>query len=85
MRPDILKDMKSPWMLLWLIPALALLLFVAQLGSVGFALGLGGYAVVLGLLGYATRKRPGRRYDKEAPGRAEAELSGWNWGGSGGL
>jgi len=69
--------MKDTWKLLWLNPGLALLFFVAQLGSVGSALGLGGYVVMLGLLGYVTRKRPGRHYDKKAPGRAEAELSGW--------
>ena len=72
-------------MLLWLIPVLALLFFIAQLGSIGYAVGAAGWLVVLGLFGYATRKRPGRRYDKKAPGRVEAELSGWNWGGSGGL
>jgi hypothetical protein len=74
--------MKSTWKLLGLIPALAVLFFIGQLGSVGFALGLAGFAVVLGLLGYATRKRPGRRYEKKAPGRAEAELQGWDLGGS---
>jgi hypothetical protein len=75
--------MKRPWMLLWLIPALALLFFVAQLGNIGYAVVAGGFLVVLGLLGYATRKRPGRRYDKTAPGQAEAEL--WNQGDPGGL
>jgi hypothetical protein len=76
--------MRNPWKLLGLILMLALLFFIGQLGSVGFALGLAGFAIVLGLLGYATRRRPGRRYDKKAPGRAEAELQGWDWGGSGG-
>jgi hypothetical protein len=72
------------WKLLGLIPVIALLFVVAQLGSIGYAIGAGGFLAVLGLFGYTTRKRPGRRYDKEAPGRAEAELQAWNWGGSGG-
>ena len=76
--------MKRSWKLLGLIPVLMALFFVAQLGSVGFALGAAGFAIALGLFGYATRKRPGRRYDQKAPGRAEAELQAWNWGGAGG-
>jgi len=75
--------MKNTWKLLGLIPVLALLFFIAQLGSIELAVGAGGFLVVLGLLGYATRKRPGRRYDKKAPGRAEAEL--WSRDGPGGL
>ena len=76
--------MKSQ-VLLWLIPALALLFFVAQLGSVGFARVRAGMPQFSGCSGMRPGNVPGRRYDKKAPGRAEAELSGWNWGGSVGL
>jgi hypothetical protein len=76
--------MKNSWKFLGLVPVLITLFFIAQLGSVGFALGLAGFAAALGLFGYATRKRLGRRYDQNAPGRAEAELQAWNWGGAGG-
>ena len=58
---------------------LALLFIVARLGSVTFALGLAGLIAVFGIFVFATRKRPGRRYDKKAPSRADADMQTWDW------
>lgn len=33
---------------------------------------------ILGGILFATRKKPGRRYDKQAPGRAEADKCNWS-------
>jgi hypothetical protein len=36
---------------------------------------------IFGAILFATRKKPGRRYDKQAPGRAEADKDNWSFPG----
>lgn len=37
-------------------------------------------AIIAGIF-FATRKKPGRRHDKQPPGRAEADIDNWHWTG----
>ena len=71
--------MRSGYRLLWLGPVLAGLYLITRLGGVGFAIGVAGLLGLLSLFMYATRKRAGRRYDKKAPSRADADLQTWHW------
>ncbi|MGH8870416.1 MAG: hypothetical protein ACRDWS_00345 [Acidimicrobiia bacterium] len=57
---------------------LAGLYVIGRLGSVGFAMGVAGFIAAIGLFMFATRRRPGRRYDKKAPSRADADLQTWD-------
>jgi hypothetical protein len=57
--------------------------FIGFVGAWLELLGLGGITLIAAvtLLVYWTRRRAGRRYDKQAPGRAEAQIDNWHWTG----
>lgn len=60
------------------LAALYMLYLVARWGSVGIALVLAVAFALFGLFMFATRKRPGRRYEKHAPSCADADLQTWD-------